>query len=887
MHPFTEKKHSYHSVAAQFAVKNQQKKRGLAPFAPMYIFAKYGLSLFILLSSTWLMAQNSTTVHGKVLDARTSEPLPYATIQVPDANLGTRTDLDGNFRIETSERVTQIRVAYVGYKTETVRIKSGEHNEISVRLSESTVTLDEVEIRPEKYRRKNNPAVNLIGQVFAHKDQNRRQSLDYYNYEAYEKLQLDINNVTDKFRNRRSLRKFQFIFENVDTNAVNGKVALPVYLRERLMNVYYRKNPQTEKVYVTGEQQTGLKGYLEEDGVSAYLNNLYQNVDIYDAKIDLLSTQFVGPLSSMAPSMYRFYIIDTVEYQGAKYVDLFFAPSNKNDLAFVGNMLVALDSSYAVRKVQMGISKKINLNWVSDLHLEQEFDFFGEGENRRLMLVKDDISMDFQLVKSEKGRSILGHKSVSYKNYTLNNPLPDSLFRTQVTTIVDAKSTQRDANFWSMRRHNPLSKTEVGIFKMVDSIQNVPAFRRTMNVAVLLLAGFKSFGWFDLGPVNTFYSFNTVEGFRPRIGGRTNSRLAKNILLEGYAAYGFKDEKWKYYGGVTYAFANKKPLAFPMNQITVSYQNETQIPGESLQFVQEDNILLSFKRGVNDKMIYNRAFVMEYVRELQRGLSYTLAFRQVQKSPGGALLFDYQQPGVDGTQYQAEIATATLGFTIRYAPNEKFYQGKTYRIPIMNKYPIFQLGFQAGVKDVLGGEYNYQTLMARVTKTFYIAPLGISEWTLEGGRVFGTVPYPLLEIHRANQTYSYQLQAYNLMNFLEFASDKYLALNIQHNFGGFFFNKIPLLRRLKWREVLSFKGLYGGLDDKNRPSNSNGLLKFPIDDQGRTVTNTLENRPYIEASVGIANIFKLFRVDYVRRLTYTDLPGVSKWGIRARFKLDF
>jgi hypothetical protein len=250
-------------------------------------------------------------------------------------------------------------------------------------------------------------------------------------------------------------------------------------------------------------------------------------------------------------------------------------------------------------------------------------------------------------------------------------------------------------------------------------------------------------------------------------------------------------------------------------------------------------------------------------------------------------LFDYQKSGIEGNLYQAEVATATLGFSIRYAPNEKFYQGKTYRIPIMNKYPIFQLNFQAGVKGFLCGEYNYQTLTAKVSKTFYVAPLGISEWSLEAGRVFGTVPYPLLEIHRANQTYSYQLQAYNLMNFLEFASDKYVALNIQHNFGGFLFNKIPLLRRLKWREVASFKGLYGGLDAKNRPDTANSLLLFPVDENGRTVTNTLESEPYMEASVGIANIFKLFRVDYVRRLTYTNLPGVSKWGIRARFKLDF
>lgn len=841
----------------------------------------------LMLVITSLSAQNKTSVHGKVIDTKTKEPLPFATVQLPDANVATRTDVDGNFLIETPQPVKQLLVAYVGYQTETVDIKAGMRNEITVLMDESMVDLSEIEIRPGKYRRKNNPAVDLVKEVFAHKDQNRRKGLDFYNYEAYEKVQLDINNVTDKFRKRRSLRKFQFLFENVDTNKVNGKVALPVYLRERLLNVNYRKNPPAEKEFVTGEQQTGLKGYLDDDGISAYLDNMYQNVDIYDANIDLLTVQFVGPLSNLAPAMYEFYIVDTVEYSGGRYVDLFFTPRNKNDLAFVGNMLVSLDSNYAVRKVQMGVSKKINLNWISDLHLEQAFDFYGTDANRRLMLVKDDISIEFQVLKTEKGRSILGHKSVSYKNYTLNQPLPDSLFRTAVNTIVSDNSTNRDINFWAERRHNPLSKTEVGIYKMVDSIQNVPAFRRTMNVATLLLAGYKTFKWFDLGPVNTFYSFNDVEGFRPRIGGRTNSRLTKSMMLEGYAAYGFKDEKWKYYGGLTYAFAGRKPLVYPMNQMTISYQNETQIPGETLQFVQEDNILLSFKRGVNNKMLYNNAFVMEYTREMRRGLSYSLNVRRVNKTPGGVLMFDYQVSNDAGTQYQKEITTATAGFSIRYAPNEKFYQGKNYRTPILNKYPIMQVNFQAGIKDLLGGAYDYQTLSAKIYKVFYLAPLGISEWTLEGGRVFGKVPYPLLEIHRANQSYSYQLQAYNLMNFLEFASDKYVALSIQHNFGGFFFNKVPLLRRLKWREVVSFKGLYGGLDEKNRPTNTNGLLRFPVDEAGRTLTNTLEDEPYMEASAGIANIFKLFRVDYVRRLTYTDLPGVSKWGIRARFKLDF
>jgi Family of unknown function (DUF5686)/CarboxypepD_reg-like domain len=847
---------------------------------------KYCLLLLGSLVSTLGTAQNSTSVHGKVVDAATKETLAYATVQFQEGNIGTRTDLDGNFYLKSPKLLSQVKITYVGYIPAVVDIKPGEHNEITVSLQEASTDLGEVVIRPGKYRRKNNPAVSLIEEVFAHKDQNRKEGLGFYSYEAYEKLELDINNITDKFRNRRALRKFQFIFENVDTNQTNGKVALPVYLRERLLNVYYRKNPKAEKEYISGEQQVGLEGYLDSDGISEYLNSMYQNVDIYDAKIMLLTNQFVGPLSAIAPTMYEFYIVDTVTYANARYVDIFFVPHNRQNLAFMGNMLVALDSTYAVRKVQMGISKNINLNWVSDLHIEQEFDFFGTGADRRLMLVKDEISMDFQVLKSAKGRSIWGHKSVSYKNYMLNNPLPDSIFRTNLTSIVGEKARQLPSSFWAERRHHPLSKTEAGIYRMVDSIQNVPAFRRTMDVATLLLAGYKTFNWFDLGPINTFYSFNAVEGFRLRAGGRTNPKLVKNLLLEGYAAYGFKDQKWKYFGGATYSFTKKAPMIFPINQMSVTYQNETQIPGESLQFVQEDNFLLSFKRGVNDKMIYNKSFRVAYDRELMRGLSYSLSFSRVIKAPGGALLFDYQLNDT-GVEYKKQIITSSAGLSIRYAPNEKFYQGKTYRIPIQNKYPIMQLNFQAATKGLLSSEYNYQVLSCEVYKLFYLAPLGYATAILEGGRVFGTVPYPLLTIHRANQTFSYQLPAYNLMNFLEFASDKYVSLNIQQHFGGFFFNKVPLLRRLKWREVASFKGLYGGVDAKNRPSDTNGLLRFPVDNEGRTLTNTLENKPYIEVSAGIENIFKIFRVDYVRRMTYTHLPNVSKWGIRARFKIDF
>jgi hypothetical protein len=841
----------------------------------------------ILLTSTLSFAQNTISIHGKIVDDQTDEALPYASVQLPEIKQGVRSDADGNFLIETKQSVTYVRVMYVGYVTEDIPVNPG-HNELVIRLKDNATTLKTVEIKSGK-KKKDQKAFDLMAEVFDRKDQNRKEGLRSYSYEAYEKIQFDLNNITDRFRNRRSLRDFQFVFENVDTNKINNKVALPVYLRERLLEVYYRRIPQETKEYVIGEQQVGLKGYVDEDGISAYLNALYQNIDIYDNSINLLSSQFTGPLSNIAPNIYRFYIIDTVEFNGTRCADVFFAPRNKNDLAFMGNILVALDSTYAVRRVQMGVANDINLNWVTHLDINQEFNFFGNGSDRRLMLTRDDISMDFQLLKSEKGRSILAHKTVTYRDYTINKPLPDSLFRPAVASVAAPERKLRDLKFWESRRHQALSKTEAGIYKMVDSIQSVPTFRRAAEVANLLLVGYKSIGWFDLGPVNTFYSFNDIEGFRLRTGGRTNLKLASNLLGEGYLAYGFGDKQFKYFAGLTYAFNKQKPLAFPMNQLTVSYQRETQFPGEELQFVQDDNFLLSFRRGTNDKMFYNRTFLAEYVRETHMGLRYNLLFQRIDQSPGGALLFDYESENDTGTAtlYQANVITTQVGFSLRYAPNEKFYQGKTYRIPISNRFPIIQANYRVGIKDLMGGMYDFHAFNFSINKIFYVSPLGMSDWTVEGGKIWGSVPYLLLEIHRANQSFSYQLPAYNLMNFLEFASDKYIGVNIQHHFGGFFFNKIPVVRRLKWREVVSFKGLYGGLEEHNRPDKSNELLRFPVDGEGRTIMNTLEDRPYVEVSAGISNIFRLFRVDYVRRLTYTDLPGVSKWGIRARFKIDF
>jgi hypothetical protein len=403
----------------------------------------------------------------------------------------------------------------------------------------------------------------------------------------------------------------------------------------------------------------------------------------------------------------------------------------------------------------------------------------------------------------------------------------------------------------------------------------------------LVLAGYKQAGPnYEVGPVSTFYSFNPVEGFRLRAGGRTTAKFNNSFYLENYLAYGFKDQKWKYFLSATYSFNHKSVYAYPLNYLRLSYQYDTKIPGQELQFVQEDNFLLSFKRGNNDKWLYNNIFKAEYVREFPNQVSITAGFKNWKQTPAGSIVYVKESAGNYNTV--PDVTTSELSVEIRWAPHEKFYQGKVFRIPIINKYPIFKLRYIAGIKGLVNGEYNYHNINLNVAKRFYMSQFGYTDVSVEGGYIIGKLPFPLLTIHRANQSYSYQLNSYNMMNFMEFVSDRYAAANVDHYFNGFLFNKIPLIKKLKLREVITGKILYGGVRDENNPTMDGSQIKFPSDPvSGVNNTYTLGAAPYAEVSAGIANIFKLLRVDVVKRLTYLNNPEVSRWGIRTRVKFDF
>lgn len=861
----------------------------------MKMSIKYYHILLLLVLSTVSYGQKPglTTVIGEVKDATTGELLPFVDVYFAGTTVGTNTDVNGYYKLSSQWGSDKVVANYLGYEPDTIQIIPGKRNaKIDFGLGEGAIVMNTVEIKAKKqrYKNKDNPAVQLIKDILEHREENRTGGLDYYQYEKYEKIELDINNITDDFRQSRPFKKLQFIFNYVDTSEINGKPYLPIYFREIMSDVYARKDPEAEREYQKAIKITGLQEYLNDQTISAIMDRIYVDVDIYDNRIELLAQDFTSPISPLAPSIYKYYILDTIEYKGQQVYDLAFLPRNSSSFAFKGNMYVSQDGNFTVMKVKMGVDSRINLNFVRDMEIVQEF----EKVNGAWIIAKDEIVVDYAL--GNKGTGFFGRRSVERRDHIINEKIPDDKFSGSENIIVADDAKEKGDEYWGSARFEDLTETEVGVYHMVDTLQTVPAFRRTLDLVKLGLTGYYAVGGIDIGPVGAFYSFNDVEGFRLRFGGQTNMDFNKKWRFEGYGAYGFKDKRFKYFGSAQYSF-NKDYDVNPKHFLKFSYQRETTFPGQVLQFVNEDNFFLSFRRGRVDQMLFFNSFKFDYLKETKTPFDFGIRLENKKTEPYGALKFNEVQSTGD-TLSISDIHTNEISFNIRYAPNEEFWQGYTYRTPLFNKYPIINLNYTAGIKGPLGGDYNYHKINLSIFKRFYMSVLGQTNVLLTGEKIFGkNLPFVLLQLPQANQTYSYQIYSYNMMNFLEFVSDEYVSINVEHFFNGFFLNKIPLLKKLKLRELITAKVLYGQLSDRNNPAITENLFELPtrpVEGGGEvTSTYTLDNRPYIEGSIGVSNVLKFARVDFVKRFTHLDHPdvptlwGVKGLGIRVRVKLEF
>jgi hypothetical protein len=539
-------------------------------------------------------AQVSTTiVSGVITDSQTKQTIPAATVVFPGTTIGSSTDNDGRFTLQGQGEYTQVRVSFIGYKTVSMAIEPGKSQIINIALVPDNQLLAEVVIKSGKktrYRNKDNPAVELIRKVIAHKRFNKLENYDFAEYQQYEKMMFALSDLSEHFKNKKIFKNYQFLFRKQDSSEIGGQNLLPVYMEENISNNYFRKSPYRKKQVITATKQVKYDAsFIDNQGLTTYFNSMYQDIDIYDNNIAMLGNQLLSPIADEAPSFYKFFITDTIKDVSPMLIELSYIPRNEADLLFTGKIYITMDGNYAVEKAILSVDKNINLNFVRQMQIVLSFDKSAEGKYH---LAQSDLKMDFGLNK-KKGGGIFGERVVILNNFLLNTPRSEQTYQGPQQMILP-NAGNMDNQYWKHSRPDSLKSSEDHIYHDIDSLQTIPSFRRTMKLMSLLLAGYYDFGPFEMGPTNSFYNFNPVEGFRLRLGGRTTPELSKRYYFEMYGAYGFKDQKWKYFLSSTYSLNNKSIYSFPQEYLRASFQHDTKIPGQELQFVQEDNFFSFF-----------------------------------------------------------------------------------------------------------------------------------------------------------------------------------------------------------------------------------------------------------------------------------------------------
>ncbi|MBN2758129.1 MAG: carboxypeptidase-like regulatory domain-containing protein [Bacteroidales bacterium] len=822
-----------------------------------YNFLK--ISIFILLSLIFLDSNLSfaqkTIVKGVVTDASSNEALPFVNIAFNNINEGTITEMDGTFTVETSKAVDSISISYIGYTTQVVKVKRGTIQNLNINLVPSDLTLSEIVIYAGE-----NPANQIIRNIIDNKKQNNPDKINYFGCEVYNKLQIDLNNITDKFKNRKVFKNFQFVFELQDSSEIMGKTYLPIFLSENYSKYYFQKKPEKKKEIIIANKISGV----ENKSFTEFTGQMYIDMNIYDNYINVFGKQFVSPIGNTGLKVYKYFLEDSTFIEGKWCYNITFKPRRKQERTFHGNFWVN-DSTWAIKKITAQISEDANINYVKDLILEQEFSLFGDTI---WFKTEDKLFADINL--ADKAQGFFGRKQTSYKNLNLNPPSDENFFSsTQVEEAIIVDSVEANNHeYWNSVRPSTLSSEEESIYQMVDSVKNVPIFKTFTDVIYMLAYGYYLYKDFEFGPYFKTYSFNPIEGNRFRFGGRTSNEFSTRLMLYGHIAYGTKDEEFKYGLGALYIF--KK---LPRFSVDMYYENDLSLLGQSVNAFSEDNFLASILSiRPNDNLLYLEQYKLDIEKEWFQGLSNNFKLFYANILPSYKIQFQ----NIETNESYDKLVATEISLKTRFAYNEKVLRGEFTRVSLGSIYPIVDLELTKGLKNILNSS-NFDYLRTRLTinHLFDIKPIGYLKYELSVGKIWGKVPFPFLVLHEGNETYAMDNRAFNLMLYYEFASDFYYSVYLEHHFQGFFLNKIPLLRKLKWREIVYAKFLNGSISDENK-----NVWVFP-----QSLTELPE--PYVEAGVGIENIFKIIRIDAMWRLTNRNKAEIKQFGIRAKLQLIF
>ena len=700
-------------------------------------------------------AQSFTSASGIVKDSITGEPLPFVSVYFDGSTIGAMTDDNGTFTLQNNQGYTKLAAASLGYDTKFIDLKPGKKNDnLEVLLKPTAFEISEVVVKPkrEKYTRKDNPAVELIKKVIAHKNDNRIEAKPEYQTEVYEKLSLSLDNFNPNLDKNKFLKKFKFIKNYLDTSEFNGKPILTVSVRENLSDFYYRKSPKAEKTIVRAKRMQGIDKTLDDGGgITSNLEEIFKSINIFDNNIPILLNRFVSPLSStLATTYYHYYIMDTLDVGGDKCVDLAFVPANSESYGFTGRLYITLDGNYAVKKVLLNTPANINLNWVDKLRIEQEFK---QMPDSTWVLDQENTFVNFYVVKGTQ--QLYAHQLRNYDNYNFNVQNADSVFGLLGALHVLPEATAQPDTFWTHNRPIPLKEKEDALKDLLGQLRKVPAFNAIIKTAEILITGYiptandKKVTKFDFGPMNTTFSANHLEGFRMRVGGMTTANLNPYWFASGYLAYGTNDRKIKYNLKLTHSFTKKEyhEGENPVNNLSFIQEYDVYTPGQDFLFTSKDNIFVAWKVGEPvTKMQYIRKSVLQYEKEWLNGLTWKSWIMNQNNEAAGTL--QYIKRDESGNLYHIkDFTTSEIGTQLRFAPGERAYNGRSGKESVFNlskDAPVFKLSHQLGIKGVLGGDYNYNHTEISAEKRIWLSSFGHIDAQVKAGKVWDKVPFPLL-----------------------------------------------------------------------------------------------------------------------------------------------
>ena len=840
-------------------------------FLPMRHFLCLLFSLIVLNVS--LQAQ-SFVVKGRITDSENGDPIPFANVLVKGTTIGTVCDFDGYFTLKIPKPVDSLSAIYIGYQMRTKKLQGAVAQTLNFQLKESAIQLREVVINPGE-----NPAWPIMRQVIRYKQYNDKRSLVSYQYEAYNKLEVDIDKISEKFKKRKLIRKIQNVLDSIGkATGEDGKPILPFFISESISKYYHNQTPDLRKELIEKTKISGL-GVQEGDVVSQLIGSSFQDYNFYKNWLTIVNKDFVSPIADAWKIHYDYLLEDSTQIENDWIYRIEVTPKRPQDLAFRGTIWVNR-SDWAITRVDLVIPKEANINFIDKIKIQQELKKTSAGA---YLPHKNRITIDIANLNSNWA-GMIAKFYTSTKDVVVNRPMGNAFFEKPIEIL--SGYNKKDDDFWANRRHDTLTQTELNVFRMIDTVRKIPAVKTYIEIANILVNGYKRLGPVDFGPYLYTYGWNNVEGHRIRLGLRTNIDFSNKWVLGGYLAYGTLDERFKYGLDVTRILSRKR-----WTTLSLSHSHELEQLALIDNSLSSNSLFFAFTRmgDLNrTRPYYNRSTRINFNRELKRGLQLNVQgyfWEFLPESDKYRFAYYNNLEGVrlgTDTSLSREFSSAEFSAEIRYGNDEEFLENENQRMSLgANKWPILSFKYTRGIRGILNSDLNYHKFQFSAIQYLKYGLFGTGKASMVAGYTPSVVPYPVLRAHLGNQTFFMNLSAFNMMQFFEFISDRFVHLNYQHNFEGLGLNSIPAIRKLKWRLVAQGNLLLGNVKQKNRDLIPSRDGAFPISN----FTSLNPNKPYMEVGYGVENIFKLLRVDFVHRLSYLDNPGARKFGVK--FSLQF